>query len=227
MAPDLGYYINQFGFAALAHTLVGSLYTALPTGLLFLLLFYWVRRPVAHVLPAPHRQALLPLCGPWPAGLKRWAIILVSLLLGVWTHIFWDAWTHDHGWFVQHIPALQLPLFRIGSNVILLPFVLQVLSTFVGFLILVVAYFRWLRRQPVEARGERESDGWRFLFWAGIAAAAVLSGVPLAIYSAGSREGYLLARAIMFRTAIFGADVGIPLGLIAAAIAYARRRQKT
>ena len=84
MAPDLGYHIHQVGFATFAHTLPGTLLAAVPTGLMFLLIFYLVRRPVCYAFPRPHRAALLPLCAPFPRGLKRWLTILLSLLIGVW-----------------------------------------------------------------------------------------------------------------------------------------------
>ena len=118
MAPDLGYHIHQVGFATFAHTLPGTVLAAVPIGLMFLIIFYLVRRPVCYIFPQPHRAALLPLCGPFPRGLKRWLIILLSLLIGVWTHTFWDAWTHDEGWFVKRVPALQQPLFRVGATVV-------------------------------------------------------------------------------------------------------------
>ncbi len=223
MAPDLGYYINQFGLATFAHTLPGTLFAAFPTALVFLFLFYFVRRPVCYCLPGRQRQALLPLCQSMPTGFSRWAIILVSLLIGVWTHTFWDAWTHDSGWFVLRIPALQRPLFHIGKNLIYLPLFLQVLSTFVGFAILVVAHFLWLRRQPAEVEADSENDAWRYAFWAAVIVAAALLGMLLAYDSASSRHGFLLARAIMFRTSVFGTDVGVPLAVIASLIVYARR----
>ena len=49
MAPDLAYHIHQVGFATFAHTLPGTLLIAVPTGLLFLLIFYLVRRPVCSI----------------------------------------------------------------------------------------------------------------------------------------------------------------------------------
>ena len=224
MPPDLGYHIHQVGFATFAHTLPGTLLTAVPTGLMFLLIFYLVRRPVCYAFPQPHRAALLPACAPLPRGLERWLIILLSLLIGVWTHTFWDAWTHDEGWFVKRVPALQQPLFRVGATVVDTPFCLQVLSSFLGLLVLAIAYFLWLRRRPAPSTVDPESDRWRYFFWAGIATAAVLIGMSLAVYSAGPGQGFLLARAIVIRSAIFATDVGIPLGLIAAVIVYARLR---
>src|SRR5437016_4105095 len=168
MAPDFGYHIHQVGFATFAHTLPGTVLAAVPIGLMFLIIFYLVRRPVCYIFPQPHRAALLPLCAPFPQGLKRWLIILLSLLIGVWTHTFWDAWTHDDGWFVERVPALQQPLFRVGATVVDTAFCLQVLSSFLGLLILAIAYFLWLRRRPAPSTVDPESDRWRYFFWAGI-----------------------------------------------------------
>jgi len=224
MAPDLGYHIHQVAFAIFAHTLPGTLLIAMPTGLMFLLIFYLVRRSVCYAFPQPHRMALLPLCAPFPRSLKRWLIILLSLLIGVWTHTFWDAWTHDDGWFVKRMPALQQPLFRVGPTVVDTAFCLQVLSSFLGLLVLAIAYFFWLRRRPAPPNVDLESDRWRYFFWAGIGTAAVLIGMSLAVYSAGPGHGFLVARAIVIRTAIFATDVGIPLGLIAAVIVHEWRR---
>jgi hypothetical protein len=52
MAPDLGYHIHQVGFATFAHTLPGTVLAAVPTGLMFLLIFYLVRPAGLLCLPA-------------------------------------------------------------------------------------------------------------------------------------------------------------------------------
>jgi coproporphyrinogen III oxidase-like Fe-S oxidoreductase len=54
----------------------------------------------------------------------------------VWTHTFWDSFTHYDGWMVLHLPFLR-SLCRY----------LQYLSTVVGAAALVLAYLSWLRRQ--------------------------------------------------------------------------------
>ena len=95
MTPDIGYYINRFDLSDFAHTLPGSFIACLPTGVIMLFIFYLFSRPVCYALPSPHRQSLLPLCPDFPTGLTPWAIILLSLLIGAWTHNFWDAFTHE------------------------------------------------------------------------------------------------------------------------------------
>lgn len=226
MAPDLGYYINAFDFATYAHSPAGSVCASLPTALVFLVLCYLTRSAVVYTFPAPHRQALAPLCGKFPSGFRRWAMIVGSALLGIWIHIFWDAWTHDTGWFVEHIAALRRPVFHIGKNIVYLPLFLQFLCTVLGFIVVVVAYLLWLRHQRRAVTTSGERDGWRYLFWLGVAVAAVILGIALAFVSARGKHGYLLGRAIMFRTAVYGSDVAVPLGVIGALIIARGRRRK-
>ncbi|HMJ06690.1 MAG TPA: DUF4184 family protein, partial [Chthoniobacterales bacterium] len=182
-------------------------------------------KPVAFALPRPHRPALLPLC-PGFDGLRpaRWWIIILSLLVGIWTHIFWDSFTHDTGWFAQRIALLRDTVVAVGTAAFPLPLVLQVASTFVGFAIVAVAYFRWLRRQnPTETS---ESDSWRYLLAFAICLAAVLVAVPAAFHFAADRDGVLFVRAVMFRTAIYAPALAIPAGLLVASIIYLRRRTR-
>jgi hypothetical protein len=59
ISPDIGYYVGRFDVAALAHTTLGVLILCLPTGLVLFAMVRVLHRPVANVLPEPHRSALL------------------------------------------------------------------------------------------------------------------------------------------------------------------------
>ncbi len=225
MTPDLGYYIGYFPLATFDHTLAGSVVAGVPIGLVLFILFYLFCKPVAYALPRPHRLVLRPICPSfrdlWPA---RWPIVLGSLLLGIWTHNFWDAFTHDTGWFVERISWLRDPVVHVGSATFPLPFVLQVASTFIGLAIVAAAYFSWLRRQKALVPDDGESDAWRYLSALLITVIALLIAIPAAIQLAGAKQGVLFARAVMFRVALFGPSVAIPLGLLVASVIYLRRR---
>jgi Domain of unknown function (DUF4184) len=227
MTPDLGYYIDRFDLSTFAHTLPGSFVACLPTGVIFLLIFYLFCKPVCYALPAPHRQVLLPLCPAFPKGLTRWAIIIFSLLLGAWTHNFWDAFTHEHGWFVDRITWLQQPVLRVPSMTVCVYLALQELSTVIGFVIVVIAYARWLRRQPVDRSKASEPDRWRYLLWAAIVIVSLLISLPPALRTASLLHGFLFYRSLAFQTAIHSPDAAIPLSLLATTIIYARRHRKT
>lgn len=225
MTPDLGYYINRFDLTAFAHTLPGSFLACVPTGVLFLVVFYLFCKPVSYALPSPHRQALLPLCPSFPTGLAHWASILLSLLLGAWTHNFWDAFTHEPGWFVDRIAWLRQHVVQLSTIDVHVYLVLQEVSTVLGFAIIAVAYWMWLRRQPAPVN-QSESDGWRYLFWVTIAGASLLFGYPAAAHyaEAESAHGFLFLRIILFRTAVYAPQIAVPLSLVGAATIYARRR---
>ena len=194
---------------------------------MILLFFYYLFcRPVCYALPSPHRQVLLPLCPGFPSGLGRWGIILLSLLLGAWTHNFWDAFTHEHGWFVDRIPWLRQPVLQIGSTTVYMFLFLQELSTIVGFAIVAFAYWLWLRRQPVNPSVAPGSDGWRYLLWLAILLLSFAISLPAAISYATSASlaDVPFVRSILFRTAIYSSTIAVPLGLVATSIIYRATR---
>ncbi len=229
MTPDLGYYIDRFDLSTYAHTWPGTFLACVPTGVVLLLIFYLFGKPITYTLPRPHREALSPLCPSFPTSPLRWGIVLLSLLLGAWTHNFWDAFTHEHGWFVGRIPWLQQVAGHIGDATVYRFLVLQELSTLVGLIILLFAYRSWLRRQPAPAPARSASEGWRYFFWAAVALLSLLVSLPLAIRYAAAipLHGFLFFRSVIFRVAIWAPLVALPLALLGSASAYARRAKST
>jgi hypothetical protein len=96
--PDFGYYVNEWRVATVAHTFRGSFIICLPTGAAALMLVCLFRKPVCFLLPSPHRPALSQFFSkPFSFGAKESTVIALCLLLGAWTHILWDSFTHDTG----------------------------------------------------------------------------------------------------------------------------------
>ena len=228
MTPDFGYYIDRFDLTAVAHTLRGSFIACLPTGLTFMLIFYLFCRPICYALPSPHRQALLPICPNFPTKITRWLIVLLSLLLGAWTHNFWDAFTHDNGWFVERIAFLRHHVLYIYPIDVCVYLVLQEVFTVIGFVILAIAYRRWLRRQPMQEIDDGESDTWRYAFWITMGIASVLYGYTSAAgyANANNAHGFLFVRTILFRTALGIPQVIVPLSLVATTVIYYQARTR-
>ena len=226
LTPDLGYYVNNFKLATFAHTLPGSFLACIPAGVLLIIVFFLFCRPLCYVLPSPHRQALLTLCPDFPTAAGRWAVIFASLLLGAWSHNFWDAFTHERGWFVDRIPWLMTPVTQLGSLNVRVYLVLQELSTVLGFAIVVITYWAWLRRQPAPRPEPAQSEAWRYLFWIAIASASLFIGYQAAAAYANSvsAEGVFFLRSITFRTAVYAPQIAVPLSLVAAAIIYTQRK---
>jgi len=222
MTPDFGYFISRFDLSTFAHTLAGTFLACLPTGVVFLLLLYLFAKPVCYTLPSPHRETLSPLCPSFPSQLSAWLIILLSLLLGTWTHVLWDAFTHENGWFVERIVLLREPVFRTGSSTTHVYLALQEASTIVGFIIVAAAYWIWLHRQGQPLLRFSLPDLWRYLFWLTIALVSFGTALPLAVHFANltSLHDFLYGRSVAFRTALYTTDVAVPLALIGSTIIY-------
>src|SRR5262245_15889803 len=115
ITPDIGYYTGEIPPGAYAHTFAGSFFACLPAGLALLALLLAIRKPVCHLLPHPHREAISRLTEPHPIGPLRIGILALSVVIGAWTHIVWDAFTHAGRWGAKHIAFIREPLFQIGA----------------------------------------------------------------------------------------------------------------
>ncbi|MEJ0035104.1 MAG: DUF4184 family protein [Gammaproteobacteria bacterium] len=211
MAPDMGYYVGRYDIAGYAHTGAGSVLAGLPLGLACLLLFYVLRRPLWFLLPQPHRSALAPLLESRPWRRKSfWIVAAVSALIGVWTHDFWDSFTHYNGWMVLRIPLLQDLAIRVGGVVLPAHRFLQYLSTVVGAAALALAYVSWLRRQP-RSPLEGRADGLRYLAMVVACAVSLAVAFPLAERTSREFSGDFAFQVLIIQLAI---RAGTALGLI-------------
>lgn len=78
----------------------------------------------------------------WNKYFKRnWLIVSISILIGATSHIFWDSFTHNNGYFVQTIPALQNSIDLLGRQIPILK-VLQHSSTLLGGFLIVFAIYK-------------------------------------------------------------------------------------
>lgn len=140
LSPDLSYLFGENIGGALGHRFVGSFEFCLPAGVVLVVLFYALRSTAVRMLPGPYQRALLPLCQR-PAG-PIW-VILISLLIGAWTHLLWDSFTHKDGWAVQHLPLLQSVVVTVGSRTARVCHVLWYGCSFAGVVWLFLVFERW------------------------------------------------------------------------------------
>src|SRR4029434_5222046 len=99
----------------------------------------------------------------------------ISLLLGAWTHIVWDSFTHNT-WVVKQLPLLRESAFQVSTVEFPWYFLLQQPSTLVGAAILIAAYCSWLHlhRGSVANPSNGADDRWRYLLLVAIAALALV-----------------------------------------------------
>ncbi len=152
VAPDAAYLLGPLSADGFSHTVLGSLGFGLPAGLVMVGLFYSLRSPLVQRFPRRYRDLFRPLCDrPTPS----FFVLVFSVLLGVWSHLLWDSFTHKDGWFVQHLAFLHLPCFQLDQRQGRVCHVVWYVSSFLGIGWLYWAYQQW-RRTP--AGGSRPTS---------------------------------------------------------------------
>ena len=151
MAPDIEYFLCCSLTRSGLHSWPGGLLWALPFGMAALWLWHGVlKRPLLMLLPETHQQRLARYSGSFSFFTpSRFCWILVSLLLGIASHITWDAFTHSDGWFVSAIPFLRVELLKLSGLGFAMHDLLQHVSSVAGGIALCIWYVCWYARaQP-------------------------------------------------------------------------------
>lgn len=141
MAPDLVMVLGRPALREVSHSLPGVLTLDLPiVAVSWLLWAVLLRDPVRQLVPA--------IAARWqpPATrrpLDRLARGACAALLGIATHLVWDAFTHRDGWVVRHVDAMQS---RVGP--LLVADWLQLGCSALGLVVLAGWALRWWRTTP-------------------------------------------------------------------------------
>lgn len=194
LIPDVTNCLNWDHYS---HSLMGSLFICWPLGLVLLRVFLRTRAALVATLPNPHREALLPLCGEPGHSL---IVQAMSLLLGIWIHIGWDLFTHDHSWLAQSLGTMSIELPKLGTHELKVNRVLWLLSTGGGVTIVLVAYLLWLRRATERVAGACW-EGWRpYTTWSGLLLLPVLASTPLTLLVSRGHDqfGYMMRAFVEF-----------------------------
>ena len=140
VVPDLPYYLPGGRYLPVTHAFVHSFSVDLLLGYALLASLVVLQRPLTALLSVRARalclRALLPFRRP-----IEWAFAAPAILLGVWTHLLWDSFTHKDGWIVHRVEALRAPL-PVGAYNSTMYHALQYLSSVVGLCVLVLWYVR-------------------------------------------------------------------------------------
>jgi hypothetical protein len=222
LLPDVGYYFGRFDIATYAHSLIGLFSICLPMGICLFLILRLLYKPVVHLLPQPHRGALLSLA--WadiPISVTLFFKVSASLLLGALTHIIWDSFTHKSGFFVKNISALQLEVFNFLGHSFQAYNVLQHISSLFGLIFVIIFYVNWLHRAKAdEIYISSHNDRWRYFLLAALVLISISMALPLAYFASGE---YLNISALIFRFMVFFTSTFFVLLPCAAAV-FSKKR---
>jgi len=177
MAPDVPYFLPwrlaKHIATPVTHTFLGTFTLDLPIGLALLLLFWLLRAPLTAPLTSGVQAKCRTALERFGGRARNWMLAPVSILVGSWTHLAWDSFTHADGWMVSRISALSAPV-SFFSYTGELCHVLQYASSVFGLAVLAV----WLARLPTPAGEARngERTGASLLLLAVLFAAAAAAG---------------------------------------------------
>lgn len=144
LTPDFEYFLRMKIKSIYSHSIEGLLWFDLPLGLLLAFIFHnIVRDSLFDNLPTILKSRFLEFRKfDWKRHFKKnWLVIIISILIGGVSHIFWDNFTHDQGYFVQIIPVLKNTLDFFGIQIQIFK-ILQHTSTLIGGLLIAFAIYR-------------------------------------------------------------------------------------
>ncbi len=216
MAPDFEYFIRGRPIGTYGHTTLGQLTFCLP---LTLVLTWLVTRIVARPLGAhlpdfpPFHLRDYALAGARSGTASYWLAVVPSALIGSYSHLWWDWFTHDYGAGVKRFPELLRSTLEVAGTPVPGYVVVWHVSTIVGGVVAIALLRRIGRERRVLhwARFTNEEDLPRptaaeSVRFRRLCAVAVAASIMLSVAMAGAVAPAFTAAwwiAIAFRMLVF------------------------
>lgn len=144
LMPDFEYFLRMKIKSDFSHTLEGVFLFDLPLGILTAFIFHnIVRNNLFDNLPIFLKSRLVIFKDfNWNIYFKKnWLIVIFSIIIGTFSHISWDSFTHDTGYFVQKIEILNQSVDLFDKQIPILK-ILQHSSTFFGAVVIVFSLYK-------------------------------------------------------------------------------------
>ncbi len=145
MTPDFEYFIRMRDYARYSHTISGMFWYDMPLGLILMFLFHnVVRNTLIEHLPFSLNIRFSNFEKfNWNQYFKKnTVVVLVSLFVGIASHLFLDSFTHEGEYFADSIPLLS-DQYYILSHKISGAAISQYALSLVGGIIMVIYIFRF------------------------------------------------------------------------------------
>jgi hypothetical protein len=106
LVPDFEYFIRMRILSLYSHTIPGVFWFDLPLALILTFLFHNIVRNqlIINLPPFLIRRFQVYLNFDWNKRfLQSWFIVIISTLIGIGSHLLWDSFTHEHGFFAERL----------------------------------------------------------------------------------------------------------------------------
>ncbi|MEK3915915.1 DUF4184 family protein [Paenibacillus sp. FSL H7-0331] len=213
MSPDYEYFIALEPYQTIGHTHKGLLLQGLPLCVVILFLLHLIRKPLILHLPSMFHidvKAYQLIRSFDFRDIKNWIVFLLSVVIGFYSHIFLDAFTHKSGYFVMNYPLLQniyfsVPLYKL----------LQHILSLIGMLAQILLIVWLLIKTPFSTKNFREIGPKRKIIYWFIVLIIAIVVVIAKLYFASSTNilGMIIVSSIS----------GLFLGLVVASLIFRKR----
>jgi hypothetical protein len=152
LTPDFEYFIRMKVQSKYSHTLHGLLWFDLPLGILLCFIYHnLIRNAFIHNSPTFLKKRLLAFNSfDWTDYFRsNYLGVIVSILLGAFSHLFWDSFTHEGAFFVTRLSFLEISL-AFGKYRFPVYKICQHLSSAFGALVIIAAIIT-LKQYPVNS----------------------------------------------------------------------------
>jgi len=160
LTPDFEYFIKMKVESNFSHSIPGIFYFDLPFAIMLTFIFHnIVRDKLFENSPKIIKTRTINFKNfNWNKYFKlNYLVVIISILIGISSHIFWDSFTHRTGYFVTKINYLQ-KIVEIQDLDIPIYKILQHVSTILGGLIIVFSFYRL-------PKNENSSDKMNYKYW--------------------------------------------------------------
>lgn len=143
MTPDFEYFIRMKDYSKYSHTSAGLFWFDVPLGLILIFIFHnVVRNILIGYLPFSLNIRFSSFASfNWNKYFRNNIIVVViSLIVGIASHLFWDSFTHDYEFFARSIPILKEAVNVLGYQTTGAT-IFQYISSAFGAIILVITIF--------------------------------------------------------------------------------------
>ncbi len=132
-----------------SHATLGPILACLPFAIPTFLLFQFVmKEPLIGLCPTFLRDRMSSISKPHiQPTIVFFVLATLAIVLGAYSHIFWDSFTHRHRWGTDLFPGLSQTYPILGRKVPAFS-ILQHGSSVIGLPIILVAALLWLKQQP-------------------------------------------------------------------------------
>lgn len=144
LTPDFEYFLRMKIKSNFSHTLEGVFWFDLPLGILLAFIFHNIVRNRLFLNVPTFLQSRFSNFTKfnWNEYFKKnWIVVIISILIGAFSHLFWDSFTHDDGYFVTHFHVLQNSVKFYNDHIPILK-ILQHSSTLIGALIIAFTIYK-------------------------------------------------------------------------------------